>query len=376
MLKIPGFLKPNTGLGELEEEFRRHFFKSDLEQVRVIIGFTVVAVTALSTIDYLLFQDSREFFTLLISRGLFILFSVVMSLMLAKVSTIKIFEGITLVWCLVLAFLTLYIDYNRPPDFTQNATLHIMMAFSAYVLIPTQPRMRMIPPILMTLGNLWIIFTVKEIPSTAWVGITVSAYFLLHLAGILTAVSTFNARREQFRLQHEQGLVKEKLLKLAIADELTGIYNRRYFLERAAEEFERHTRHGHPLTLMIADLDLLKQINDKYGHYAGDLAIRQFTSLIMREKRTTDIFGRLGGEEFGLLLPDTTLEKAKSVVNRIFDQRHLLVVRTADQDIHFSYTAGMAECRLGCQTLDDLFRSADRALYRGKENGRNRVEVE
>ncbi len=368
-------MKLNADLGELEGEFRAHFFKSDLEQTRIAIGFTVVAVAALSTIDYVLYKGSPILFAHLIARGLFILFSGVISLILNRVSTIKSYQRVTIVWELALTALVLYVDYNRPSDFTQNTTLHVLMAYSGYVLIPLPPLIRMITPILMTLGNLWIILAVKEIPGAAWLGVTVSAYLLLHLAGILTAASTFNARREQFLARREQDRINAQLRQLAITDDLTGIFNRRHFLERGNEEFERHKRYDHPLTLIIADLDLLKKINDSYGHHVGDLAIRQFADLVTREKRTTDIFGRLGGEEFGLVLPNTSLEDAKVAIHRIFNQRHRLVVRIADQDIRFSFTAGIAECRPTDNSLDDLIRAADRALYRGKEKGRDRVEV-
>ncbi|MEW5938834.1 MAG: GGDEF domain-containing protein [Chloroflexota bacterium] len=376
MFKFPNPVTFHIDLGDLEAEFRAHYLPLSIQQTRAAIAFAVIAVASLSTIDYLLYGDSSQFFINLFARGIFVLISAFVAYLLARHLKFATYEKITLGWSLILTGLTFYVDYNRPPDFTQNITFHILMALSGYVLIPLRPVLRVIAPVLMTLGNFWIIFTVKEIPSAVWMGVTVSTYLLLHIAGILTAVRTYNALRVQFRAENELRLSNERLRQLAITDDLTGIYNRRYFLERAQEEFERFQRHRHSFSLMIADLDLLKQVNDSHGHQAGDLAIRLFTNLVAREKRATDIFGRLGGEEFGLLLPDTSISEAQVVVNRIYDGRKILVVRTADENVNFTFTAGVAECRPEHHTLDDLFRAADRALYRGKSGGRNRVEVD
>ncbi len=375
-IRVPDFMRLNANLGELETEFRAHFLTSDLEQTRVAIGASIVGVAALGTIDYLVIGNSPAFFTHLEMRAAFILFSIFTAYWLMHVTNVKDFEWITIGWGLALVLLTVWVDYLRPADFIESTDLHLLMAFAGYVMLPLPPVKRMIIPVALTIGNLWVIFTVRDVPNAAWLGLTVSAFILMHIAGVVIALWMYHARREQFRAHHEQETINRQLRQLATTDDLTGIYNRRYFLERAQEEFERYQRHGHPFTLLIADLDLLKKINDTYGHHAGDLAIRQFAHLINKEKRATDIFGRLGGEEFGLLLPETTLQQAAGIINRIYDQKYLLVVRTVEEDVHFSFTAGVAECVPGYTKMEELFSTADQALYRGKDKGRDRVEME
>ena len=376
MFSLPKLANFKVDLGNLETEFRAKTLPLDLEHTRSAIAFTVIAVSSLSSIDYLLYGISELFFLHLFVRGLFIVCSALAARLLLKETTFAAYERIVLIWGLALTILTVYVDYNRPPDFTQNATLHILMVFSGYILIPLRPSRRMVTPLLMTIGTLWNIITVKEIPSAAWLGVTVSAYLLLHIAGVITAVGSSNARRRQFLAEHELLAQNQRLRELAITDELTGIYNRRFFLERAREEFQLYLRHRRPLSLIIADLDLLKRINDTYGHHTGDAAIRQFAEFVSRQKRASDVLGRLGGEEFGLLLPDTRLAEAKIVAQRIFDTRDSLIIRTVEEDIRFTFTAGLAECRLEHQSLDDLFRVADLLLYRGKSKGRDCVEVD
>lgn len=375
MSKLFDILTLNVDLGELEEDFRARYFKFDIEQTRLAIIVTNIAVISLATIDFLLLDFSTKFFIHLMVRGLFVLLSLATYFLLQRETCVERFETTTMIWGLTLVAAVLFVDYSRPRDFTQNIPLNIILAFSMYIMLPTRPRNRIIIPLLMTLGNLWIIFAIKDVPNPTWLGVVASSYLILHLAGILTTLRTYNARKIQFRSEYEQRRANQKLRQLAITDDLTDTYNRRYFLERAKEEFERYLRYRHPLSLMIADLDLLKKINDTYGHQAGDIAIRQFSNLITREKRSIDILGRLGGEEFGLLMPDTNLEEAMVVIKRIYEQRNILTVRTAESDIRFSFSAGATECISDYKTLDDLFRAADQALYRAKDNGRDRVEV-
>ncbi|MDQ2102493.1 diguanylate cyclase [Azospirillum isscasi] len=167
-----------------------------------------------------------------------------------------------------------------------------------------------------------------------------------------------------------------QLIAQAQTDPLTGIANRRAFLERAGEETRRASRFGLPLSLLIADIDHFKRINDSRGHAAGDEALRRFVQTLNSALRPGDLIGRYGGEEFVVLLPNTTLTDATAVAERLRQ-------RVAAQDIgadggSFRMTAsfGVAavEPELGDSGgIDAALRIADAALYRAKAEGRNRV---
>lgn len=164
------------------------------------------------------------------------------------------------------------------------------------------------------------------------------------------------------------------LNRLATVDPLTGALTRGAFFKQAERELARQQRTGTPLTLLLLDLDHFKRINDSFGHLAGDALLRSFAALVTERMRRADLFGRYGGEEFCLLLPDTNDMGAVSVaeaLRRDFTER---VVEFEGNLLAASVSVGVAESRPG-DTLDGLFSTADTALYRAKRNGRNQVAL-
>ena len=125
----------------------------------------------------------------------------------------------------------------------------------------------------------------------------------------------------------------------------------------------------------MIDLDLFKKVNDNYGHLAGDEALKQFASTVVLNKRSYDVFGRIGGEEFGLLLPYTDEAEAVQVVARIQDKVHTLVIVSPKGDFRITFSAGVTGAQDNDKSLDDLIHRADEALYRSKEEGRDRIRV-
>lgn len=168
---------------------------------------------------------------------------------------------------------------------------------------------------------------------------------------------------------------QSKLIEQAFKDELTEIDNRRSFNERGTEEVAKSHRQHTELSLFLLDIDHFKRINDNYGHVAGDSVLKSITSLISKHKRPYDFFARIGGEEFALLLTDTSMETAKIIVERI---------RAAIQQEIFTYNSLSIRSTLsfgGSQLrpdddLSSLSSRADDYLYRAKKMGRNRVETE
>lgn len=160
-------------------------------------------------------------------------------------------------------------------------------------------------------------------------------------------------------------------------DALTGAYNRTYFDDALAREFELATRHDWPLSVAVIDIDHFKQINDTYGHAVGDITLQSLTRVIQSQIRNGDIFARYGGEEFTLLFPGTPAQAAAKVLSRI---RETIASfhHTVDAETAFKVTISIG---LAChststpfQRVQDLINAADKALYAAKGNGRNQLE--
>lgn len=171
-----------------------------------------------------------------------------------------------------------------------------------------------------------------------------------------------------------------KIRKLAVTDELTRLYNRRYFLRRFEDEFGRAKRYGHPLACIMADVDFFKRVNDGHGHPAGDHVLKTIAGLMKEQERNSDVLARYGGEEFIVMLPETGLEGATLVAERLRSTVEAASITLDDgSKLHMTISAGVCSYSgdelAGVEDFNELIRVADEALYRAKGNGRNRVEV-
>jgi diguanylate cyclase (GGDEF)-like protein len=165
----------------------------------------------------------------------------------------------------------------------------------------------------------------------------------------------------------------DKLKELATVDGMTGLFNRRHFFALAEMEWNRYQRHWRPLSLLMIDIDEFKSINDRFGHDVGDHVIIQIADLCRQEKRKSDVVARFGGEEFLLLLPETTLDEAQLTAERL---RRLVETRDlsiASRAVNATISIGVAEANPYMEAIFDLIKLADQALYAAKNAGRNRV---
>ncbi|MFP4453061.1 MAG: diguanylate cyclase [Desulfobacterales bacterium] len=172
----------------------------------------------------------------------------------------------------------------------------------------------------------------------------------------------------------EQKHAEEKLKTLATTDALTGLWNRRYFLEKAALEIKRARRYGGEFSLLMIDIDDFKNINDAYGHAAGDAVLKQFAITMNKQLRQADLSGRLGGEEFGILLPNIGIEDALLLAERLRQIAGKTPVKYEGKYIFLTVSIGAAAYQQETESVQELFLRADRALYRAKREGRNRVK--
>lgn len=173
-----------------------------------------------------------------------------------------------------------------------------------------------------------------------------------------------------------QQQLQSSMLQLELAnrtDGLTGIYNRRYWQQQLQQELLRAVRYQHPLSLLLFDLDKFKQLNDTYGHQGGDAVLTAVAQSINTLLRDTDIFGRYGGEEFGVILPETTLSGALMVANRICSTVAEKTINYNQQEIALTLSIGVSSFEQ--QSADEMIQQADIALYNAKRQGRNCVRT-
>lgn len=169
--------------------------------------------------------------------------------------------------------------------------------------------------------------------------------------------------------------LNEELKIMSRIDGLTGLYNRRYWQERFDNIYKLAKRRDKPVTAIMLDIDHFKKVNDTYGHQAGDKVIQSLASVIRKSVRETDLAGRYGGEEFALVLTDTSAENAKIVAERIRLSAQALVIEHEGKDITFTISLGLAEYSIVCPSAMAWLEHADQALYDAKLGGRNQTRI-
>ena len=169
--------------------------------------------------------------------------------------------------------------------------------------------------------------------------------------------------------------IERQLTTLALFDSLTGALNRPAFHQQADKEYSRSKRYSRPLSVIMLDIDHFKQVNDRYGHPAGDQVLQIFAEACQEVIRSTDLMGRVGGEEFALLLPDTPSKSALYLAERLRLRINKYPYLAGDMLIEVTASLGVAELQSSDADFKALLQRADEALYAAKHGGRNRVKL-
>ena len=200
--------------------------------------------------------------------------------------------------------------------------------------------------------------------------------FLMVASGV--ALHFYQRWARQVRAQVQEAA--QELVQLAYHDPLTGAFNRRAFLTSLNQEFERTHRYGSPCCLLMLDLDHFKAVNDRYGHDCGDLVLKHVVERLQSHLRAVDTLGRLGGEEFAVLLPSTQRSAAVELAERLrsmVEQSVLLLPVTEGAGQPFSITISIGVTTLlpgeAGETVGEVLKRVDQAMYNAKASGRNRV---
>ncbi|TAK30268.1 MAG: diguanylate cyclase, partial [Chloroflexota bacterium] len=195
-------------------------------------------------------------------------------------------------------------------------------------------------------------------------------------AGPLCTAARLDSSLDQLLLWTADAFLNARIQELqrqAITDGLTGTFTHDHFLRRLEEEMERSRRYGQPVTLLMADLDTLKVINDRFGHLSGDEVLRQVADLLVNTCRRVDVVARYGGDEFGIILPQTDSEGAKKLAKRIVQGVASNVHLSKQEDFVTTISVGLAAYPQDADTPRALTEAADRAMYRAKAAGGNMV---
>jgi len=169
----------------------------------------------------------------------------------------------------------------------------------------------------------------------------------------------------------ELKLQRDALERMAMHDQLTGIYNRHYLIEAAQQKIARATRHKHPISLLMLDVDHFKAINDTYGHSKGDEVLQEMSKVLKAQNRAEDIVARFGGEEFVILLDQCDAVSAEDKSEKL----RKILAELNPGGIKITVSIGIAELKSGEECFDDVLKRADLAVYKAKDNGRNCVVV-
>jgi diguanylate cyclase (GGDEF)-like protein len=236
----------------------------------------------------------------------------------------------------------------------------ILSTYSAYRPAAIASMLMIMLPI-----TLWLYSRHDELHVSLAVGATIFIYVTLRGARILS-----HAMKLNLQMGHELKLAHEIADRLAKTDALTGINNRRAFFEFGEQIASYCERNALPLSAIMLDVDHFKRINDSRGHHFGDATLQQIASLLEREFRKSDVVGRLGGEEFAILLPDTALEHAHALAEKL--RATIASTPVTFREQQFSVTASLGVA-VGDYRLESLLPKADAAMYQAKIQGRNRT---
>jgi|GEM_PF-482806 len=189
---------------------------------------------------------------------------------------------------------------------------------------------------------------------------------------------TLGLLAQQITLALASALLYQRVQNLSRIDELTQLFNRRAFFERGREEVVRHRRFNKPLTILLSDIDFFKKVNDTYGHQQGDWVLKECAQIFQESLRAIDVPGRLGGEEYAVLLPETGMEGGLIVAERLRQaiEAHQFKPIDSETPLHCTMSIGVATWHgIGECEVEALLAAADTALYEAKHSGRNRVMV-
>lgn len=358
-----------------ENSVDQFYLHDDLHQTKIVILICVLFNVLLMYGDFLNFGVTAAFYEVVSVRTAFFLASLLCLIALRQVATVRQHNWLILFWLALYMLMSWYVIVTRPPENTNFAYIDTLVVMTIFVVFPCKTATKGVLAAALTCGDLAVLLFFKKPLGALALNSILLGYLLANVLGYFVA-----RRLEQFRRKHYDVFLHEYSLRKALeidafTDFLTGAFSRRKFFQLGALEFERKKGGGSPFSVMMLDLDFFKNLNDEHGHAAGDHYLREIARTIAAYKRTADVLGRLGGEEFALILPETARETAHEFAEK-------LRLECARKDIFFNNHSLRTTVSIGVAVLEEKDRSfgevlkrADDALYEAKRRGRDQVRL-
>jgi len=360
-------------LGEMEGDYRVFHLKDDISQSTLYISIAMLGVLSTTLRDILLYQKNPDLFmTLLVYQGGYIFVSLLIIAAIRKTTKVRIYDRLMLAWLSLTILCLLLFNFTRPTNIL-NTIYDVIILFAIYILSPLKIPYTMGLALGFSAGSLGLDYFYKTGVDPATFNTLFTAQILVHILGLVSGLQIQSYRRRSFKAYMQEKDAKEMVAYLANIDSLTKSLTRRQFFNIAESEYLRFSRYRRNFAVLVLDADHFKNINDTYGHYVGDLVLRNLSLVVLEQKRAQDTFGRLGGEEFGLLLPETNLEQAKVVAERVQKTWAQTPCNVDGNLIYSTVSIGVTEANKEDKTFEDILRRADRMMYKAKESGRNQV---
>jgi diguanylate cyclase (GGDEF)-like protein len=365
-----------SNLRDLEPANKEAFLRSDADLTAVAIAATACLIPPMNYLDYSYYGLSPDYLAATVFEVVFATLSVVAFVVIRRSHGAAAYERWVFAWSLFTAVSALFIVLSQANRLTENILFGDLFLIALYTLITNRLSLRLVPALVVDIGCIAALFLTNS--GVSWQNQYMFGCSLvaINLAGLVAVARSNRFKRLAYQAQMGEREARRLFETLAATDPLTGILNRRSFFAQAQQECSRFRRFHSAFCLVMIDLDFFKRVNDQYGHQAGDEALKAFANTIASGKRSYDVFGRLGGEEFALLLPDTSAEDAVRVVSRLKDNVRQSVITSPKGEFGITFSAGIASALREAESLDDLIHRADEALYQSKAQGRDRIALD
>ena len=365
-----------TDLGEMEGDYRVFYLKDDIAYSTLYISIAILGVLSMIGMDALLVKGRSDLFAwLMLYRASFVFVSLLILIALWKTTKVRIHDRLILGWLSTTVLFFLLYNFTRPTN-SLTSIVDVLIPLAIYIFSPLKIILNIALAFGFSVGTLYVDHVYKTGIDPVTLNAATIAQFVVHALGLVSGLQIQSYRRKAFKAYVEERDAKEMVAYLANIDPLTKSLTRRHFFNIAESEFLRFLRYRRQLSMLVLDADHFKDINDTYGHYAGDLVLRNVSLVTLEQKRAQDTFGRLGGEEFGLLLPETNFAQAKIVAERIQNAWEQTPCIVDGKLIHSTVSIGVAEAGPDDRSFEDVLQRADRMMYKAKEAGRNRIMPE
>ncbi len=372
---------------QTEAAFRNHVEPETAKHLKIALGIWAFLMLLFALLDYQDLGISTGFYILTGMRLLQAVMLVGLILLLARRPDLAT-SGWPVTVVAILGFPIMFVIFFIRPDIAAwNVGVICILLISIYVFIPNRLVFNNLIAIFGLVGTQVSLGIRGSEPGTL-IGLVV-VMSLPIITGYVASRRLQMVRRQEYALLEQvhntnQELSEEierrkalevELQRQATTDPLTGLSNRRQYEMLFRRERERCARQGGAMVLGIADLDHFKQINDIHGHDLGDQALKHVAKIFLESLRHSDVLGRFGGEEFILLLPDTHINQAQVVVERLREQLSITPLVADSLSIPMTATFAITPVKVDDDNIEDIIRRADKGLYHGKKDGRNRVVV-